>query len=58
MIIRDFYNNKCFRIAENYNYDMIRFNTYLGKSNIFIYDKFKYLDNKEIYQPQLSSSIF
>jgi hypothetical protein len=37
---------------------MIRFNTYLGKRNIFMYDKIKYLVNKEIYQPQLSSYIF
>ena len=50
--------NKCFIIAEKYKYDMIRFNTYLGKRNIFMYDKIKYLVNKEIYQPQLSSYIF
>ena len=31
--------NKCFLIAEKYNYDMIRFNTYLGNRKIFIYDK-------------------
>ena len=34
---------------------MIRFNTYLGNRNIFLYDKIKYLVNKDIYQPQLSS---
>ena len=50
--------NKCFLIAEKYNYDMIRFNTYLGNRKIFIYDKIKYLVNKYIYQPQLSSYIF
>ena len=37
---------------------MIRFNTYLGNRKIFIYDKIKYLVNKYIYQPQLSSYIF
>ena len=47
--------NKCFIIAEKYNYDIIRFNTYLGKRNIFMYDKIKYLVNRDIYQPQLSS---
>ena len=50
--------NKCFIIAEKNKYDMIRFNTYLGKRNIFMYDKIKYIINKEIYQPQLSSYIF
>jgi hypothetical protein len=37
---------------------MIRFNTYLGERNIFMYEKIKYLVNKDIYQPQLSSYIF
>ena len=37
---------------------MIRFNTYLGKRNIFMYDKIKYLVNKDIYQPKLSSYMF
>ena len=57
-ILSDNLLNKCFLIAEKYNYDMIRFNTYLGNRNIFIYDKIKYLVNKDIYQPQLSSYIF
>ena len=37
---------------------MIRFNTYLGKKKIFMYNKIKYLINKDIYQPELSSYIF
>jgi len=57
-ILSDNLLNKCFLIAEKYNYDMIRFNTYLGNRNIFLYDKIKYLINKDIYQPQLSSYIF
>ena len=57
-ILSDNLLNKCFLIAEKYNYDMIRFNTYLGNRNIFLYDKIKYLVNKDIYQPQLSSYIF
>ena len=57
-ILSDNLLNKCFLIAEKYNYDMIRFNTYLGNRKIFIYDKIKYLVNKDIYQPQLSSYIF
>ena len=57
-ILSDNLLNRCFLIAEKYNYDMIRFNTYLGNRKIFIYDKIKYLVNKDIYQPQLSSYIF
>jgi len=45
-------------IAEEKNYDMIRFNTYLGNKNIFMYNNIKYLVNKTIYQPELSSYIF
>lgn len=50
--------NQCFLIAEQYNYDLIRFNTYLGNKNIFMYNIIKYLINKEIYQLKLSSYIF
>ena len=57
-ILSDNLLNKCFLTAEKYNYDMIRFNTYLGNRKIFLYDKIKYLVNKDIYQPQLSSYIF
>lgn len=50
--------NQCFLIAEQKNYDIIRFNTYLGNRNIFMYNIIKYLINKEIYQLKLSSYIF
>ena len=50
--------NQCFLIAEQKNYDFIRFNTYLGNKNIFMYNIIKYLINKEIYQMKLSSYIF
>ena len=50
--------NQCLLIAEEKNYDMIRFNTYLGNKNIFMYNNIKYLVNKAIYQPELSSYIF
>ena len=50
--------NKCFYMAEENNFDMIRFNTYLGKRNIFMYQIIKKIINKSIYQPKLSSYIF
>ena len=50
--------NKCLLLAEQNNYDIIRFNTYLGNKNIFMYKDIKYLINKSIYQPELSSYIF
>lgn len=50
--------NQCLMIAEEKDYDMIRFNTYLGNKNIFMYNNIKYLINKAIYQPELSSYIF
>ena len=31
--------NQCLSIAEEKEYDMIRFNTYLGNRNIFMYNK-------------------
>ena len=49
---------KCLMIAEEKNYDMIRFNIYLGSKNIFMYEDIKYLVDKSIYQPELSSYIF
>ena len=49
---------KCLMIAEEKNYDMIRFNIYLGSKNIFMYKDIKYLVDKSIYQPELSSYIF
>ena len=50
--------NQCLMIAEEKKYDMIRFNTYLGNRNVFMYDEIKNLVNKTIYQPELSSYIF
>ena len=49
---------QCLMIAEGKNYDMIRFNIYLGNKNIFMYKEIKYLVDKSIYQPELSSYIF
>lgn len=45
-------------IAEEKNYDFIRFNTYLGNKDIFFYNKIKNLSNQTINQPELSSLMF
>ena len=45
----------CYKYAEKYNYDIIRFNTYRGNNIV------KFKDNiikKIIYQPELSTHIF
>ena len=49
---------KCLLIAEENNYDIIRFNIYKGNNNIYMYNDIKYLFDKSIYQPELSSYIF
>ena len=44
----------CFKYAEKYNYEMIRFNIFFGKE-----EKLKNkLENKCIYQPELSTYLF
>ena len=50
--------NQCFKIANQYNYDMIRFNMYLENKNIFMYNQIKNNLNKAINQPKLSYFIF
>ena len=50
--------NQCIIIAEENNYDIIRFNIYKGNNNIYMYNDIKYLVDKSIYQPELSSYIF
>ena len=48
----------CYNIVKRYNYEMIRFNIYIGNSNIFANDIIKGLKEKPIYQPQLSTYLF
>ena len=51
--------NQCLKRAEESKYDMIRFITYLNDNNFYIYNRInKYLINKSISQPELSSFIF
>ena len=48
----------CYNIVNNYNYEMIRFDIYIGKSKIFVNDIIGDLEEKPIYQPQLSTYLF
>lgn len=50
--------NDSFLIAENYDYDIIRFKTYLGNRHIFMNKQIKHLKSEPIYQPDLSNYIF
>ena len=48
----------CFNIVKKYNFEMIRFNIYIGNSTIFVNENIKNLDEKPIYQPELSTYLF
>ena len=48
----------CYKYAEKYNYEIIRFNMYIGKGNTHINNIFQKLSNKPLYQPDLSTYIF
>ena len=48
----------CYDIAENNNYEMIRFNIYLGNGKIFFSEIVNNLKSIPIYQPDLSRYLF
>ena len=50
--------NKSYQIVKKYNYDILRFDAYIGKYTIYMKDIFKKVIIKPIYQPELSSYIF
>ena len=50
--------NNSYIIAEKNNYDIIRFNLYLGKKKIFMNEIVKDIISEPIYQPELSTYIF
>ena len=50
--------NYCYNFLEIYNFDMIRFNLYIGNNKIFFYNRIKGLENKPIFQPELSTYLF
>lgn len=49
---------KCYETAIQNDYDLIRFNLYLGKNNIFFDSIVNGLESGPIYRPQLSNYLF
>jgi glycosyltransferase involved in cell wall biosynthesis len=47
----------CYKYAEKYNYEIIRFNIQ-SKNNIFFHNIIKKLQNKQLSQPEISTIIF
>ena len=48
----------CFKSAEKYNFDIIRFNMYIGKEKLNLEQIIKKLSRKPINQPELSTLTF
>ena len=47
-----------YKFAKKYNYEMIRFNIYVGKGKIFFNDIVTNLESRPVFQPQLSLYLF
>lgn len=50
--------NNCYNLAKKYDFDIIRFNIYIGDNNIFFNDIVNELESRPIYKPELSSYLF
>ena len=50
--------NVCYNYAEKYKYDIIRFNTYLGRGKLFLNNFAKNHEDRPIVQPELSTYVF
>ena len=50
--------NFCYKFAEKYNYEIVRYKLYLGNDKIHLNEIVKVHKNKPIYQPKLSTYIF
>ena len=50
--------NFCYNFIKTYNYEMIRFNIFIGNNNIFLKNRVSGIENKIIYQPELSTFLF
>jgi glycosyltransferase involved in cell wall biosynthesis len=48
----------CYKYAEKYKYDFIRFNIYLGNGKLLLKNLIKNLEGAIVYQPELSTYIF
>ena len=45
-------------LAKKYDFEIIRYNIYLGNKNIFLLAPFNKFENRPIYQPELSTYLF
>jgi glycosyltransferase involved in cell wall biosynthesis len=50
--------NKSYILANNYSYDIINFDLYIGNKKKFMNEIIKNIESKPIYQPELSTYIF
>ena len=50
--------NACFKFSEKNNYDIIKFNEYIGNKKIIFNEIYNKLGNKAIYKPKLSTYIY
>ena len=50
--------NLSYKYAKKYNYEMIRFNIYIGKGKIFLKNTVQNLQSRGIFQPELSIYLF
>ena len=50
--------NFCYKYAEKYNYEIIRFNLYLGDGELVFSKIINQLENRQISQPELSTYIY
>ena len=50
--------NYCYYFVERYNFEMIRFNIYLGKGTILLNNVIKGIKRRPVYQPELSTYLF
>ena len=48
----------CYKYSEKYNYEMIRFNMYTMYGKITMNEEIKNIENRPVYQPELSTYIF
>ena len=48
----------CLKYGEKYNYDIIKFNSYIGNGKLINNNFFKFQKNKVIYQPELSTYMY
>jgi glycosyltransferase involved in cell wall biosynthesis len=47
-----------YKFVKKYNFEMLRFNIYLGKGNILLNKTVKQIQSRPIFQPELSTYVF